>query len=586
MCIRDRIKGYVNNHDFYIKINGSFTVSTKSIMCDREKVWVGASASLFQFSKEKFIYASYPDDSVLLKVESINRDLYGDLWLGTTSGLFQYSQKAGYVNFKQIDERLQNRISCICNDSNDSSVWIGTHGSGLLNFNPKTQEIHKQFNTEDGLLSNSILNLHMGDSSIWIGSNHGLMELSLYDENDIYTYTIDDGLPSNKINEVIVFNDTVYAATDAGLLLFPTFNTNENENNMPVYITKFQVMDKDTTICDDIALPYNENFVSINFLGISFRNDGHIKYRYILEGLNDKWNTTYNTNIKFASLSPGDYVFKVSALNKSGEWSVPAQVRFTIITPFWNTTAFKVFITILILLIFSGILRYRTNVMKKENQLREDVAVLRQKALAKQMDPHFIYNSLNSIQSFIIKNENMVAVKYLAKFSKLMRKVLQNSTESYITIEEEMESINLYLELERVRFNKKFDFDIKIDPKIIRDLTYIPSFFVQPFVENAIWHGLMNLDRQGEVVVAMEKKINAISILIQDNGIGREKAKAIKKYQVKEHTSMGIDITRQRLDLVNRLHDTNYKIEIIDVMTEKGMAMGTKVQFNLPCLEK
>ncbi|MBI9033290.1 MAG: histidine kinase, partial [Bacteroidales bacterium] len=567
-----------NNPCYDLTTNDVFMA--KCLLFQNDTTWVGASGNLFRIENEMVKYGSWCNDDFLIKVESLCPSNTGGIWLGTPNGLWKYNDEK-YLYYGDSSLLLSSRIKDFAVSALDSTIIIATSGSGLLLY--KDSSI-SQISVDNGLISNSVHKVIEKDSTIWIATNLGLNEIVFHNGDflnySVFAYTVNDGLPDNKINDILIKDELIYVATDKGVSFFDFNKVKQNVALIPTYITGVEVMDRKVGINQEMKLAYNQNFISLSFLGVSFHD--HHKYRYRLIGLSEEWNSTYATYIKYASLSSGDYTFQVCSQNKSGEWSPPAVFEFTILKPFWNTISFKIFIVLIILIVFISILKYKTNIVKNENQLREDVIILRQKALAKQVDPHFIYNSLNSIQSFILKNENIVAVKYLAKFSKLMRKVLHNSTESYVSIEEEIQAITLYLELERVRFDEKFDFQIKIDPKLHSEISFIPSFFIQPFVENAIWHGLMNLQRAGEVSVVIEKNEDDVKIIIQDNGVGREKAQSIKKYKVKGHTSMGVDISMQRLELVNRLHHTNYQLIIEDLKSEKGIPMGTKVSFNLP----
>ncbi len=571
-----------NSHSAYDYVKG--TLSAKSILFQDDAIWVGSSGYLSKLVNEKVIYSSWADESLVFRTESLCSSPDGGIWMGTPNGLWEY-RDSSYCYLGDSFELLSVRIKDLLYSDVDSTLVIASSGSGIILY--KDTAI-SQISVSDGLISNSIHNVVMQDSVLWAASNLGLSEIVFhegdYTDFSIYSYTINDGLPDNKINDILVKDDTIYVATDKGLAFFVYNEIKRDLASIPTYITNVEVMDKKVEIGQQIKLAHNQDFISISFKGLSFQEQGNIKYRYKLLGLNDQWHTTYATDMKYASLSPGDYAFLVCSQNKAGEWSEPAMFEFFITKPFWNTVVFRVFGVGLVLLVFILIMKFRLQRMEKENQLKEDVVLLRQKALEKQIDPHFIYNSLNSIQSFILKNDNIVAVKYLAKFSKLMRKVLHNSTQSFVSIADEVQALTLYLELERVRFNKKFDFKVEIDPDLVQERTFIPSFFIQPFVENSIWHGLMNSKRNGMVHITLFRESNSISVKILDNGIGVNEASKNKQTKLKGHVSMGMDITRQRLELINKLHDTDYEIGIIDRHDEGKGQRGTLICFRLPFL--
>ncbi|MFH1321981.1 MAG: tetratricopeptide repeat protein [Bacteroidota bacterium] len=240
-----------------------------------------------------------------------------------------------------------------------------------------------------------------------------------------------------------------------------------------------------------------------------------------------------------------------------------------------------------ITVIFISLLLYiyfRTKETKKRNSLQQELNKYMQKVLTQQMNPHFIFNTLNSIQYYILQNDKKSSTKYLTMFAKLMRITLDNSQHHTIPIKDELNALNLYLELETLRFEKKFDYVIKVD-KNSDLLNYkIPTLLIQPYVENAIWHGLMHKQEKGKVTVELNLKDNNIICCIEDNGIGREKAKEIKNKKTHTHKSLGTKITETRLNLINSLYGSNMNIKYIDLKDEMGIAKGTKVEICVPVM--
>ena len=204
-------------------------------------------------------------------------------------------------------------------------------------------------------------------------------------------------------------------------------------------------------------------------------------------------------------------------------------------------------------------------------------------ALQSQMNPHFIFNSINSIQSYILKNEKEEAYNYLAKFSKLIRKVLNNSIEKTISLKEELETLELYVALEQMRFKETFLFVVNIDKHIDLEEYYIPSMLIQPFVENAIWHGLMNKEEQkkGVLKLLFKKEHSLIKIIIEDNGIGREAAE--KQKDKNTHKPLSTLLNEQRIKLLNNIEDfQNLKITTEDLKDNENLVVGTRVIVELP----
>lgn len=228
------------------------------------------------------------------------------------------------------------------------------------------------------------------------------------------------------------------------------------------------------------------------------------------------------------------------------------------------------------------IIWYRNKQQVKINKLEKRSLKVETQMLRSQMNPHFIFNSLNSIQSFISERDTIDAERYLSKFAKLMRLILDNSRQSYILLEDEINTLNLYLELEQLRFDKRFDFEININ-NIDDEFTLVPPMLAQPYVENAILHGLAS--KTGGLITIDYKQIgNKIICSIDDNGIGRKESEKLKKNQIHKKSSLGIKVTQERIDLLSEERKLDLKIEITDKYDNEE-ALGTKVIIEMPFTE-
>ena len=263
----------------------------------------------------------------------------------------------------------------------------------------------------------------------------------------------------------------------------------------------------------------------------------------------------------------------------------PATFTFTINIPFWKTWGFLIASAVLVISSFLFFIRLRIRKIKNNEKLKTElnkkIANIESQALRAQMNPHFIFNTLSSIQHYISNHNTDAALKYLSKFAKLMRKIMENSQHQMITVAEEINALNLYLELEVMRFDKKFEYHIIIDPLIDQNYDRIPSMLIQPYVENAIIHGLLPKHGTGEISIILQKQNDTILCVIEDSGIGRESSKKFKKNRVQQHKSMGMSITQERLDILNASLSSNINSEIID-QYENGEPTGTKVILVIP----
>lgn len=239
------------------------------------------------------------------------------------------------------------------------------------------------------------------------------------------------------------------------------------------------------------------------------------------------------------------------------------------------------------LVVVIGILLIRQNKLNAKRRISEmnhKISEMTQKNLRQQMNPHFIFNTLNSIQYYMYQHDKISTNNYLTKFSSLMRKTLENSQHTSIPIKDEIDALELYLQLESLRFKEKFDYEINIDEEIDTLLYKIPTMLIQPYVENAICHGLINMEGKGNLKVDLKLFKDSIACTIKDNGIGREAAQEIKKKKNSDHNSLGTTITESRLKLVNALYGKNMKIEYADLKDENGNPCGTRVEIHIPIM--
>jgi LytS/YehU family sensor histidine kinase len=263
-----------------------------------------------------------------------------------------------------------------------------------------------------------------------------------------------------------------------------------------------------------------------------------------------------------------------------------------------NSISFVAFVFTLVfifiiasILIINVSLRRNNEKLKSEKiqtKLQQQTVMLEMHILRAQMNPHFIFNCLNAINHFILKNEMETASNYLISFSRLVRLVLNNSRQSPITIEEELSMMRLYLDLEKVRFKNAFDYSIHIEKDLDITSLNMPPLIIQPFVENAIWHGLMHKDDPGFLLISIRTNNNILICEITDNGIGRKRAYEFKSKSVEIKKSMGIEITKKRLELLNGSFEPSSFIEIHDLLDKSGMALGTKVvlSFNIDSIKR
>jgi hypothetical protein len=571
-------------HSMQIIRKGHEFVAYKCFTSDKEKfIWAGNHAMISKIDPwAKKVTETYPCKSRIL---SIYCDSTDKIWLGCLNGLWSLKNKE--VVYEGLSNPIfQNRIEDI-KESADHIWWYATKGSGVI---VKRGKDIISITENNGLSSNICRNLYLdGKGSAWVSTNNGISRIRMpkWGEYSIDVYSSDDGLPSNEINEIVRTGNRIWAASNQGIVAFDVTKIFVNLSPPPVYITALEINSQRRALKDTFRLRYLENYLKIDFTGLSYKRNSRLRYKYKLEGLDADWKFTQAGTIQYTTLPPGNYRFLVYAVNNDGMSSPkPAALCFFISKPFWKEWWFLIFVSCLVLGISFRIGNYRVRQLKKEVAEREEVerkiADLKLVALRTQMNPHFIFNSINSIQLFILKNDTDAAHKHLSRFSKLIRQVLENSKHEYIPLSEEIQSLELYIELERLRFSSKFDFKIHTDPAIDTDTVLISPMLIQPYVENAIWHGLMHLkNRSGELNILLEKHDNLLKIIIDDNGVGRKNSMLFKKNRT--HKSIGLSINKERVDILNSLHNnSSLNITFIDKAGPEGESLGTRVEINLP----
>jgi hypothetical protein len=342
---------------------------------------------------------------------------------------------------------------------------------------------------------------------------------------------------------------------------------------------------RDTSVHTQYTLPYTLNSLKLEYVGLSFKSDGDVVYRYKMEGIDTAWTQTQFTNVQYPALAPGKYRFLVDARSLQGSWSNnPVSIDFTILPPYWQTWWFRALMVVIILALVIGITYAIVQYYRKQSIIAQRMVELEGNALRANMNPHFVFNALNAIHDFIANSDERSAHLYLGKFAQLIRRILDQSRRNYISLEEELITLKLYLELENMRFEHKFDCQITIADNIMPYDIELPPMLIQPYLENAVRHGLMNLGQPGIIAVKFEQQGNQLKCTITDNGVGRKKAVEISSKRLKNHRSAGMEITLKRVELLNQQH-ANEKyvgVEIIDLTDEHGNATGTQVTILLP----
>lgn len=507
----------------------------------------------------------------------------GNIWLAGKNGLMLISKHGDEL--KEVTKKFGRYFKLPTDHiavDREQNLWFAANYRGLYYFDGERMDSIPEL--KDMLIRSLYID---GKDQIWAATNKGVIKVSNIKRNpfryDFRQYSELEGLASRDVKDIIVVNDQIYATTEKGLTVLKDFEQSTVFPKAPLFFSNIEINGKDTLLSDYYELKNTQNNILIQFRSFDYQNMGSMVFEYKMEGIDAAWKELNEFSKEYSLLSPGSYIFKLrekdtSALAKPREISI----EFIIHPPIWKKGWFIILCLFSFGLLIYGIVKKKIKEVEKkaeeENQLHRRFAELELNALQSQMNPHFIFNALHAIQDFIFKKDERVANRYLVKFSRLMRLFLESSKEKYIILDDEIQLLQLYIELEQLRFEDQFEFEVKISPELTSSMIEIPSMLLQPFVENAINHGLIHLKNGGELLLEFSEKGEQLFCVIQDNGIGRKKAMAIKETSVKSYKSRGLQLMEERQRVWNIIGNTNVDIVIKDLYDSENIACGTRVE--------
>lgn len=595
---------YIYNHNIIDVSSKSDQIGKIRSIIDNERggVWFGGKLGLFEFQNDS-LYQILNDEYDINKICIYNNRTF----LATRNGLYWFKNDVDKTAVTKI-ELNENSINAICNDKN-GSLWIGTsNGIYILDNNFKLDSLL----IEDGnFKAKNIMSLISDQNdNIWISTTNGVyLVKSIGDKKEVFHYAVAEGLLDLESNLNSLFEDVdgnIWVGTSSSLFkIDPNLNNELFKFSKPVlsitgvrlfkesfnyseYTSDSSFQKKGVPVF--MTFPHKKNHLTFDFIGINNKNPNEVYYSYRLLGAEDDWSIpTKEKSATYSFISPGVYEFELKSANKNMEWTDPISIKIKVESPFWK----KWWFIITGIIIFSSIayyfLRLRINVIKQkkdnerlisENKLRN----LEQQSLNASMNRHFIFNSLNSIQYFINSSDKKSANKYLSNFAQLIRKNLDSSTRKnfLVSLSEEIERIDLYMKLEKMRFSEKFDFELIVQDDIDVEMINVPSMILQPFVENSIIHGVLPNEGKGIIKVIVKEENDSIIFEVEDNGVGIDESLNQKDSFDGDHKSQGMEITANRIELLRKINGDKLMIIGPFQINQDGVSKGTKVIIKLP----
>ena len=543
------------------KSDNSILIGTKG-----KGVW---KLDLGNNSLKSFLKSNYKDSNSISSdtIISISKSSLDEYWI---SSPFQINKtKSNFTTFKKykFDKKI---IGVVC--LNDKIFCATT--DGLFNYQRENDHFDKINIPASNLKSIYIDN----KSTLYLSSETGCIEFETITGNS----KLFESLIGNiyyKLND----GSKVLCGLSGNILMMIRGKETIQKNDFDIVITSFQIdskeIHKELFNKDSIYLSYQDNSFNLEFTGLDFSGKA-INFEYQLIGFDkDPIIVSDRRYISYTNIDPGNYQLYIKSIGNSKKFILTIKIESPIWTKWW-------FRSLIILVVFSlaslfYYLRLK-NIRQKKVEAESRALQSELQALRLQMNPHFIFNSLNSIQSYITDNKQELASEYLALFARLIRKILDNSRKQAIPIAKEIETLEIYLTLERVRFDNQFDYKFDIDPNVDVHWLTIPPMLIQPYIENSIKHGLRPKSSGGTIIIGM-KMIDEINMLcwIQDNGIGRKKALELKNQRLTSHKSIAMEATKDRLEILNSLRKQKVSVKVIDLYNNNE-ALGTKVELIIP----
>ena len=513
------------------------------------------------------------------------------LWLcASGSGLIRYR----YLKNELEPVKTVNEVSpSVRHLLVDGQNFLLATDNGLVVYDYKRDKIVKQVETKANGISNVCYAVQKDDEGFyWVSTNSGICKINSQFQV-VQKYNVGNGLGFQEYNTACTVRDpdgTLYFGGMGGITYFNSSRLQQSGFSPAPLITAIIINNEPGALqinpahTKELKLSHTENFLTIRFAVTNFSNEANNVFSYRLKGLDDKWSAATTNNVaSFTSLPPGNYTFELRSANSDGVWSDGVKtIAVTIYPPWWQTWWFRVGVLLLLVGLIIYFVRKRIGAIRHEANLQQKIAETEMMALRAQMNPHFIFNSLNSIREMILNNENKEASHYLSKFAHLMRITLDQSSQSFVSLRGTLDYLHRYIEMEQIR-NGHFTYMIDVDETLDTNETVLPPMLIQPFIENAIWHGTAGNHRNININIEFKKQNNQLICIIDDNGIGIKQSIQNKNGDMNGHHSVGIANIKNRIHLLNEEYNLQSSVTIEDKSKVAGNdESGTLITLRLP----
>jgi hypothetical protein len=559
-------------------------------------IWVGSGWGIYSIDPRTMKVTPYANHPLLKAINNRVIGLYEDkqqrIWIATfNQGAFCYDRKKNTLQqYTTADGLSSNLVLSFGEDDLDNTYIATWQGFSIVSKGGKLQT----YDRKNGLRYLRCEGFLKDDSGyVWIANNKCLIRFNpatrkfkYYEENSGLSI---DGFRTNTFLKAAT-GETFWGSESGVNYFFPSqLVTTPSQLRVSLYAIDVEDSLHYFGNNTSFTFPYSKNDITFHFTAINLNGSREIVYEYMLEGYDKEWHSgTDVREARYASLPAGDYTFHIKASLDGINWTEANNtVTMHIVPPLWQRWWFIALMILLLAAIIHGAYLLRLQQIREKEKIKAEynqkIAEIEMKALRAQMNPHFIFNCLNSINRYIVKSDHTTASLYLTRFSKLIRLILDNSNSKNILLSNELEALKIYMEMEALRFNNKFSYEITLDPEVCADAVEVPPLIIQPFVENAIWHGLLHKDTAGRLDIRINLlDDNILECVIEDDGIGREKAKEFKSKSATTRKSLGMKLTEDRIAILNKHTSVHASITIQDLVAANGESAGTRVILKIP----
>jgi anti-sigma regulatory factor (Ser/Thr protein kinase) len=509
-----------------------------------------------------------------------------ELWYATLDNLYCYNlDKKTEFSFSKTYPISYTNITKI-SQTKDGIIWIGTSSRGIVGIINNKILVH--IVDTFGLKCSPINCIYPDNNGIWVGTNYGLYKIEYnYLSNKIQNihlknFTTASGLSDNFITSISKYEDNIYLGTNKGITILKEDDL-AIKHPINAFISFVKINHKDSPIRSIYTLSAFQNMISIGYVGVFYSHLKNLKYAYRILGLNDQWIYTTETIKDIGPLNYGTYIFEVKCIDNQGKaQGKTASVKINILPNYYQTWWFRILICIIILFLIWLYIRHIKNREIENTEVQLQISELEMQAVRSQMNPHFLFNCLNAIQNLVSKKETATAMQYIAKFSHLIRQTLELSKLSSIKLSEEIAYIENYMQLEKLRFQGQLNYEFNCPNNIPYSEIEVPTMFLQPYIENAIRHGIRNLKKiNGLINVSFNIKENRLICTIEDNGIGRDEAQRIKSNNVIKYQSRGLELSEKRIHTYNHIYKSDIQVVFNDKKDINDRGLGTIVTITI-----